>query len=164
MCRMPTRCYRLVRLSRFVGTSNSASSKIRSSLECQRIFCGEHSIAHGHPSKQEAAPVERYNRHVHLDQIAEWERRAIEKIRRQANEARRPLIAPPTPIEPPSTVTNPLQSTTLTRLLTVSSTIRKQVSRSRRRSASNSDNHHSLVTSHRSIRIAVRRNVGRNDQ
>lgn len=67
---------------------------------------------------------ERYNRHIHFDQIAEWERKAIDKIRKQANEARRPLIAPPTPITPnesPSSLINDIRSPSLTKLLSSTS-------------------------------------------
>ena len=92
-------------------------------VECHRIFCSQHSIAHRHERKQEQVPTERYNRHVHLDQIAEWERQAIDKIRKQADEARRPLIAPPTPI----ILVNEQHYGPLTRLLTISSNFDKQV-------------------------------------
>jgi hypothetical protein len=82
---------------------------------------------------------ERYNRHVHLDQIAEWERKAIDKIRKQADEARRPLIAPPTPIistATPTTATilvDQLRSTSLTRLISTCSSIDKPVRVTHRR-------------------------------
>ena len=166
MCRMPTRCYRLVRLSRYGKTSMGFCFKtISSRLECHRVFCAEHSILHRHPSKQEPVPTtERYNRHVHLDQIAEWERKAIDKIRRQANEARRPLIAPPTPIEPVSTLTNQLQSTTLTRLLTTSSSVEKQVCRRTVSCWFIRMLDDSLVDSDRSVWDTLRWNLGWNDQ
>jgi hypothetical protein len=99
-------------------------------IECHRIFCSRHSIIHRHQLKQEQPPTERYNRHVHLDQIAEWERKAIEKIRKQADEARRPLIAPPTPItqtSPSILLVNEPHYGPLTRLLTTSSSFGKQV-------------------------------------
>jgi len=99
-------------------------------IECHRIFCSRHSIIHRHQSKKEQIPSERYNRHVHLDQIAEWERKAIDKIRKQADEARRPLIAPPTPISqtsPSTMLINELQYAPLTQLLTSSSNFQKQV-------------------------------------
>ena len=100
-------------------------------LECHRIFCSRHSIIHRHPSKQDPLPsTERYNRHVHLDQIAEWERKAIDRIRQQANEARRPLIAPPTPItetSPSTPADTELNYAPLTRFLTSASSLMKQV-------------------------------------
>ena len=80
--------------------------------------------------QEEIPPTERYNRYVHLDQIAEWERKAIEKIRKQADEARRPLIAPPTPVtqtSPSTILVNELNYAPLTRLLTHSSNLEKQV-------------------------------------
>ncbi|CAF4524443.1 unnamed protein product [Rotaria sp. Silwood2] len=94
--------------------------------ECHRIFCSRHSIIHRHQSKQEQPSTERYNRHVHLDQIAEWERKAIDRIRKQADEARRPLIAPPTPItqtSPSTILINELGNASLTQLSTTSSNI-----------------------------------------
>ncbi|CAF0986330.1 unnamed protein product [Rotaria sordida] len=97
--------------------------------ECHQIFCSRHSIIHRHQLKQEQPLSERYNRHIHLDKIAEWERKAIDKIRKQADEARRPLIAPPTPINQtsPSTILiNELRNVSLTQLLTTSSNIEKQ--------------------------------------
>ncbi|UJR29155.1 hypothetical protein I4U23_010369 [Adineta vaga] len=96
--------------------------------ECQRIFCNQHCILHRHDQLGQEPPTERYNRHVHLDQIAEWERKAIDKIRKQADEARRPLIAPPTPITQPSPSTilvNEHYSGPFSRLL---STLEKQSS------------------------------------
>lgn len=100
------------------------------SVECFQIFCHEHCIVHRHQSKDEENLPERYNRQIHLDQIAEWERKAIERIQRQANEARRPLIAPPTPISPPDSMSNlvdQLKSASLTRLFTKTSSIDKEV-------------------------------------
>ena len=100
------------------------------SLECSRLFCSRHSIAHRHPSLGERITGERYNRHAHLDRIAEWERKAIERIRKQADDARRPLLAPPTPFTetPPLTaVNNELSYSPLVQLLTGSSNTRKQV-------------------------------------
>ncbi|CAF3865774.1 unnamed protein product [Adineta steineri] len=97
--------------------------------ECHRVFCSRHSIIHRHQLIQTPPSTERYNRHVHLDQIAEWERKAIEKIRKQADDARRPLIAPPTPMNetsPSPVLVNEQQSGPFTRLLTASSNFEKQ--------------------------------------
>jgi len=85
------------------------------------MFCSRHSIIHRHQSKQEQIPTEKYNRHVHLNQIAEWE---------QADEARHPLIAPPTPItqtSPSTILINELHYAPFTRLLISSSNFDKQV-------------------------------------
>ncbi|CAF1325124.1 unnamed protein product, partial [Adineta ricciae] len=96
--------------------------------ECQRIFCNQHCIIHRHEQLR-VEPTERYNRHVHFDQIAEWERKAIDRIRKQADEARRPLIAPPTPISqtlPSSALVNEHSSGPFSRFLSTSSTFDKQ--------------------------------------
>ena len=103
-------------------------------VECHRLFCSRHSIAHRHPSLGERISGERYNRHVHLDRIAEWERKAIERIRKQADDARRPLLAPPTPITetPPLTMLDDeVHYSPLAQLLTSSSDAGKQVRRFR---------------------------------
>ncbi len=106
----------MVYLSRFGFEIRSSNIDIWIFIECHRMFCSRHSIIHRHQSKQEQIPTEKYNRHVHLDQIAEWE---------QADEARHPLIAPPTPITQTSPST--ILIAPFTRLLISSSNFDKQV-------------------------------------
>lgn len=148
-----------------VGLSSTAIHSLallRVLVECQRTFCSRHSLTHRHPPQRATPPpTERYDRHVHLDQIAEWERRAIDRIRKQADEARRPLIAPPTPISPtpPSpTLVNESPSEILSRLLSTSSNFEKQVPRDSLAFFTAGD---LLGTGDRSFGIVVRRNIGR---
>jgi len=120
----------MVYLSGFGFEIRSSNIHIWIIIECHRIFCTRHSIIHRHQSKQEQVSTEKYNRHVHLDQITEWERKAIDKIRKQADEARRLLIDPPIPItetSPSTILINELPYAPFTRLLTSSSNFDQQV-------------------------------------